>query len=130
MNACLGKTWAKTFFLQQNRIVTILWKQIFQQVVGGAIRKSEITAISNKLKDILDDFIDSSNTEFQDKLEPIDKSTCNPPRSQSTIPNLLEKNCLDKDILDMSLEWMSKTWEFQIYKDRNIVPFDSKNRKT
>lgn len=61
--------------------------------------KSDIAAIANKYKNIFDELIDSSDTEFlnqpgsRDWLRPIDKGTCNTPRSRSTSPSLLEEDC-------------------------------------
>ena len=51
-----------TPFSRQDQIVTILWKLVFKQVVGRVKEKSEITRISNKYKDTLDDLIDSLDT--------------------------------------------------------------------
>lgn len=61
--ACHEKTWAKTCFLHQNQIVTILKKRVVKQAISEAKRKSEIIAVSNKYKNTLDNFIDSLDLE-------------------------------------------------------------------
>ena len=86
-------------------------------MVGGGEGKSEIAAIPNKYKDSLDDLIDSSDTESPDQpespdwLEPIDKGTCNVPRSRGASLSLSEEeeDCLDKDVLVTSLKLAPKT---------------------
>ncbi len=45
--ARLEKTWAKTSLPCQDRIIAILRKRVFKQVVEGARRKSEIVEIPN-----------------------------------------------------------------------------------
>lgn len=47
-------------------MITILWKRVFKQIVGGAKEKSEIVIILNKYKDTLNDLIDISNIESPD----------------------------------------------------------------
>lgn len=107
--ARLGKTWAKNSLLHQNQIVTTLQKQVFKQEVGEAEGKSEITAISHKYKNTLNNFIDSSDTESSDRLDSlnrpglIDKGLCNVSWSRGHSPTFLEEDYFDKDILVTSL---------------------------
>ncbi len=107
---CLGKTWAETPLPRQNRIVTIFRKRVLKQAVGGAERKSEITAIPNKYKDTLDELINSSDTESPDQSDSpdqpglIDKGSHNAPRSKGGSPTLLEEDRLDEDVPVTSLE--------------------------
>lgn len=90
-------------------------------MVGGVETKSEITAISNKYKDTLDDFIDSSDIKFPDRPEypiwpePIDKKTCNTSRSKNGSPIFLEKDCKDKNILFMLYKLTPKIQNSQVY---------------
>ena len=81
-----------------------------KQAVDGVDGKSEITAISNKYKDIFDDLINSSDTEFLYQPEfpdwpgLIDNGTRNTPRSRGTLLSLFEDNCLNKNILFIAFE--------------------------
>ena len=76
-------------------------------------------AIFNKYNDILDDLIDSLDTEspdqpeFLDRLEPIDKRTRNASRSRGASPSLSEEDeeCLDEDVLVTLLKLAPKTQE-------------------
>ena len=83
-------------------------------VVEEVEGKSEIAAIFNKYKDILNDLIDSSNTKFLDCpdflnwLQLIDKRSRNIPKSRGGSSTFLEKNCLDEDVLITLLELASK----------------------
>lgn len=54
-------------------------------------------AISNRYKDTLDGFIDSSNPESP--LGPIDKESCNAPRFRDDSTSFLKEDCLNKEIL-------------------------------
>ena len=107
---CLGKTWAKTPLLCQNRIVKILRKRVLKQAVGGVEEKSEIAAIFNKYKDTFDDFIASSDAkspdypDFPNRRRLIDKGSRNAPKSKNGFPTFLEEDCLDKDISITSSE--------------------------
>ncbi len=71
-------------------------------------------AIPNKYEDSLDNLIDSSDTESQNRLDSpdrpglIDKGSCNVLRSQSGSPTLSEEDCLDKEVLVTSLEPVPK----------------------
>ncbi len=85
----LGKTWAKTYFPRQDRIVAILRRRFFKQVVGDIEEKSEIAVIPNKYKDTLDDLMDSSDAESLES--PRSKSA-----SISAGPDL-ERDHLDND---------------------------------
>lgn len=53
----------KLFFQHQNNIVKILKKQVFKQVITNKEEKTEIIAILNRYKNILEDFVDSSSME-------------------------------------------------------------------
>lgn len=66
-------------------------------------KNSKIVAISNKYKDTLDNFIDSSNPEFLNWLKPINKRLYNTNRYEGSLTGFLEKDCLDEDISDKSL---------------------------
>lgn len=89
--------------------------------------------ISNRYKDTLNDFIDSSDTEFSDWLEspnrpgPIDKGTHNALRSRSASPTLSEEDCLDEDILVTSLKLAPKTKNSQGYKYYDVTPLGFKS---
>lgn len=54
-------------------------------------------AISNKYKDLLNNFIDSSDFEFLLRL--INKKLYNLPKSKNSLTYFLEKHCLNKDVL-------------------------------
>lgn len=56
-------------------------------------------AIPNKYKNILDNFIDSSNLESLDWPKPIDKRLFNASRSRGSSIGFLEENCLDENVL-------------------------------
>ncbi len=85
-------------------------------MVGGAEGRSEIAAIPNKYKDTLDDLIDSSDTESQDRPNSpnrpglIDKGSRNTPRSRGGSPTLSEEDRLDEDVPVTSLEPAPKIW--------------------
>lgn len=84
------------------------------QIVKGAKKKSEIVIIQNKYKDILDDFINSSDTKFLDQLDflnqlkLIDRKLYNAFKSRNSLLTLLKEDCLDKDILVILLELAPK----------------------
>lgn len=72
--------------------------------------------ISNRYKDNLDDFINSSDLELPDWLRRIDKRLFNVPRSIDNSTRLLKKSCLDKNVSDyQSAKWVPKTENSQIY---------------
>ena len=83
-------------------------------MVEEAKRKSEITAIFNKYKNIFDDLIDSSNTkspdypDFLNRPRLIDKGLHNALKSKNSSPTFLEEDCLDKNSLNMSLKLIPK----------------------
>lgn len=60
-------------------------------------RYFKIVVISNRYKNILDNFIDSSNPNSLLRL--INKKLCNKSKSRSNLISFLEENYLDKDIL-------------------------------
>ena len=99
-------------------------------MIRRADGKSEITAISNKYKNTLNDIIDSLDTEFPDLSRLIDKETHNTPNSRNTSLSLLEEDCLNKDILVTALERAPKIWDFQIYKCHDVALFGPKSEKT
>ena len=57
-------------------------------------------AIFNKYKNTLDDLIDSSNAESPNWPGPIDKGSRNASRSENSLTELLEKDCLNKNVSD------------------------------
>ncbi len=130
MYARLGKTWAESPLLHQNRIVTILWKRVLKQVVGGAEEKSEIVAIPNKYKDTLNDLIDNSDTESPDRPDSpdrpglIDKGSRNAPRSRGSSPTLSEEDRLDEDV---QLEPAPKIRAFQMHERHDVTPLGPKS---
>lgn len=75
--ACLGKTWAKISPPRQYWIILIFMKRVAKQAIRGGMENFEIVAILNQYKDILDDFIDSSNLESLDRVELIDEKSRN-----------------------------------------------------
>ena len=131
--ACLGKTWAKTFLLRQNQIITTLWKQVPKQTVRGAEGKSEIMAIPNKSKNTLDNLIDSLDAKFLDHLdspnwqELIDKRSCNIPKSRDGSPTFSKEDRLDEDISITSLEPAPTIWNFQVHQHHDIAIFGAKS---
>lgn len=64
---------------------------------------SEIIVILNKLKNILNDIINSLDAVFLDKLVSINKELRNLSKSGSSLIILLEKKFLDKNIIKSSL---------------------------
>ena len=76
--------------------------------------KSEIAAIPNKYKDILDDLINNSNIESPDYLNflnylgLIDKGSCNASKFRDSSPTFLEEDCLDNNISITLLELAPK----------------------
>ena len=106
-------------------------------MVREAEGKSEIAAILNKYKDTLDDLIDSLDTESPDQPEssdwlgPIDKRTCNVPRSRGASSSLLEEeeDRLDKDVLVTLLKLAPKTRDSLVYKRHNVAPLGPKSRR-
>ena len=66
----LAKTWIKSPLQCQDRIIVLLKKKVIKQAVGGAEQKSEILAIPNQYKDMLDDLVDSSDLEYPEMLRP------------------------------------------------------------
>lgn len=91
-----------------------------KQAIEKIEEKSEIIVISNKYKDILNNLIDSSDTDFPDwlktpnlpnsldQLEFIDIKLYNVLKSKSGLPTLKKKDYLDKDVLVTLLELVSK----------------------
>lgn len=73
-----GKTWAETLFFYQDWIITIFKTQVLKKVFREIEEKSQIVAIFNKYKDILDDFNNSSDIKSLDKFNLIDKGQFNP----------------------------------------------------
>ena len=80
--ARLGKTWIDTPPERRDRIIVLLRKKVIKQAVGGAGQKSEILAILNRYKDMLDDLIDSLDLEHPEMLCP------NGQRQRNPTPNL------------------------------------------
>lgn len=120
----------------------IFRKQVLKQTVGEVEKKSEITIIPNKYKETFDNLIQYSNTEssdwpdspdgpdFQHQPEPIDKRSCNAPRSRGCLSIFLKKDCLDEDVLVTSLESALMIRDFQMHQCHNVVLFGPKSRKT
>lgn len=79
-------------------------------------KKSEIVAISNKYKNILDDLINSSDEEFLDWLGLIDKRSRNARFEDNSIGHSEEDSRLDnKNVLDTLLGLEPKTQDSQVY---------------
>ncbi len=103
--------------------------------LGGAEEKSEIAAIPNKYKDTLDDLIDSSNTESQDRPNSsdwpglIDKGLRNTSRSRNGSPTLLEEDRLDEDVPVTSLELAPKIRASQMHQRHDVAPFGPRSRR-
>lgn len=89
--------------------------------------KSEIVAIPNKYKNILDDFIDNSDIMFPDCQRPIDKESYNVSRSENSLIGLLERDCLDQDLLHLLLGLALKTPNFQVYQCYDVIILDPKS---
>lgn len=113
--ACFEKTQGKISLPRQNRIIIIFKKYVVKQALRGAEKNFEIVAILNRYKDTFGDFINSSDVEFLNKPEPIDKRLCNAPRSEDSLMELLERDYLDKGISN-KLSWLApKTENFQVH---------------
>lgn len=69
----------------------------------------EIAAISNRYKDTIDHFIDSSNIEFFDWPRLIDKGLCNRPISEGCLIGFSKGDYLNEDISNMLLRLTPKT---------------------
>ena len=76
--ARLGKTWIETPLQRQDRIIVLLRKKVIKQAVGRDEQKSEILAIPNQYKDMLDDLVDSSDLEHPEMLRPNSQKHRNP----------------------------------------------------
>ncbi len=128
----MRKTWAEIPHLRQNRIVTILQTRVLKQAVGGAEGKSKIIAIPNKYKNTLDDLIESSDIESQDRPDSpdwprlIDKGSRNALQSRDGSPTLLEEDCLDEDV---PLEPTPKIQASQVHERHDVTPLGPKNRR-
>ena len=79
-------------------------------MIGAAEEKSQITAIPNKYKMTLNDFIDSLDTKFPDysnspnRLRLIDKKSRNTPKFRSGLLTFFEGDYLNKNVLITLLE--------------------------
>ena len=80
--AQLGKTWIDTPQERRDCIIILLRKKVIKQAVGAAGQKSEILAIPNRYKDILDDLVDSSDLNHPEMLR------LNGQRQYDPTPNL------------------------------------------
>ena len=63
---------------------------------------SEIVAISNKYKDILNNFINSSSSKSLNQPRLMNKKLYNAFRSKNNLIDLFKRNCLNKNISDKS----------------------------
>ena len=86
--------------MRQNRSVTILKKRVVKQEIGGIKINSEIVAIPNRYKDILNNLIDNPDEESPNWPGPIDKRSRNALRFRSNLTGLSKKDYLDKNVLD------------------------------
>lgn len=124
------KTWAKTLFPRQNRIITILRNQVVKQAIEEPKKKSEIIVILNIYKDTLNDFIDNLDPKSPNWRKLIDGGLRNMYRSASSSMRLLERGCLNKDVLNCrSIELAPKTGDFHVHPHRNIALCGPMNRK-
>ena len=98
--------------------------------------KSEITAISNKYKDALNNLIDSSDTEFPNYLDSpnwlglIDKESWNTSKSRNSSSTFLEEDCLNEDILILSFMPAPKIRDYQVHQCHDIAILGAKSGKT
>ncbi len=97
--------------------------------------KFEIVAIPNKYKDTLNDLIDSSDTESQDRPDSsdwsrlIDKKSCNTPRYRNSLQTLSKEACLDEDVSVMSLKPVPKIQVSQVHQRHDVAPFSLKSER-
>lgn len=113
----------------QKRIITIIRNQVIKQAVGKKEKNSKIIAISNRYKDTLEDFIDSSNPKALPEI--IDERFHNVARFRDSSTSLLEKNCLNKDVLALEKlsQVVAKIKNPQFHQYRHAATFDSKNKR-
>ena len=74
----LGKTWIDTPPERQDCIIVLLRQKLIKQAVGRGEQKSEILAIPNQYKNMLDDLVDSSDLEHPEILHTNGQKKCNP----------------------------------------------------
>lgn len=78
-------------------IIIIFKKQVVRQAVKDVEENTKILAIFNKYKDTFDDFINSSDEQFQDWPQLIDKESYKAPRFKSSLRALSkEENISDE----------------------------------
>lgn len=86
-------------------------------------------AISNRYKNILNNFIDSLNPESLPR--PINEKLCKTSRLKDGLTRFPKKNCLYENVSasNKSLQLMPKTRNFQSYQRRDILPFGPKSKR-
>lgn len=97
--------------------------------MGWAEENFEIAAILNNYKDIVDELIDSSNTKSPHWSKPIDKKSCNTPRSRTIVMVFSEGDCCNADILVRSSGLAPKTRKSWGYQYHDVAPLNSKSRR-
>lgn len=80
-------------------------------MIRDARKICKIAVICNKYKNTVNDFIESWDKKNSNWLELIDKKLRNVPKFESSLRNLLERNCHlnNKDVLKKSLKLVPKT---------------------
>lgn len=86
-------------------------------------------AIFNKYKDTLDNFIDNSDPESLNKVRLIDERSYNVPRSENSLTDLWEGDCLDEDILDRSSRLAPKTENSQMRQCYVVALFQARFKR-
>lgn len=78
--------------------MVILRKYVFKQAISGVEEKTEIMAISNRYKNILENLINSSNIKPSNMLKPVNKRPLNimPNFKDPPIEHELDKNISDR----------------------------------
>lgn len=90
----------------------------------------KVIIIPNRYKNTLDNFIDNSDLKFSDCARQIDMKSCNAPKSENVLANLLKRDCLDKNIQDKASKLMPKTRNLQVYQCRVVTISQIKYKKS
>lgn len=110
----LGKLGIKLLFYINIGLFQSLKNKLSSRWLGKG-GNSKIMTISNKYKDTLDNFINSSDPESLYRARPIDERSHNAPRFKNSSADLSEKDCLDEDVPEKLLQLVFKTRDSQIY---------------
>ena len=81
----------------------------------------EIVAIPNQYKNTLDDFMDSPNPEFPDRVGPIDESSRNALMFENSSADLLKQDCFKENFLDRSSRLARKNKNSQVCQCRVVA---------